>query len=358
MTQSGQGGEQRRPVEPAPGAEPWAPPPGHVVGPGYEGPGTPHGYGYPPLPDAVTQYIPPVPAAPGGSPAEAATQYIPPVPAAPGGSPAEAATQYIPPVPAGPGDYDALFRSEGGHTQVLPPIVEPVAVPPARQGAVAYEQDEGARRPSPVVIAAAVFGLAVVGLGVGTLLGDGKAGNDDPAAAAGTPAPAGSASAPASSAAEAPVDPARAQAVQLDKLLGDSNDSRSTVIDAVENIKSCKSLDDSASSLREAARQRGEMVTRLNELKIDKLQNSTQLAASLTKAWQSSAAADNHYAAWAEELDDRKKDCKGGHARPTGHTVDANKASGEATRAKETAATLWNKIAAQYGLTPRDKAQL
>ncbi|MCB5178320.1 hypothetical protein [Streptomyces antimicrobicus] len=374
MTQSGQGGE------------PWGPPPGHVLGPGYEGPGAPHGQGYPPLPDAVTQYIPPVPGANDGDAAtqyippvaganagEAATQYIPPVPAA---SADDAATQYIPPVPGGAAaDYDGLFRdSAGGHTQVLPPIAEPVAPGPYGRGRpqpgagvrqphqqpqpqpfTPYPEEDVSRRPSAPVIAAAVFGLAVIGLGVGTLLGDdAPARNDDPAAVAATPTPGPSSSA----AGETPVDPARSQAVQLDKLLADSNDSRSSVLQAVEHIKSCKNLDDAASDLRDAARQREEMVTRLGELKIDKLKDSAQLSAALTKGWQSSAAADKHYAAWADELDGKKKDCKDGHAKPSGHAVDGNKASAEATRAKETAATLWNRIATQYGLTKRDKSQL
>ncbi|MFG2979747.1 hypothetical protein ACGFYQ_00605, partial [Streptomyces sp. NPDC048258] len=112
MTENGQGSA------PQPGA-PWGPDPGqqpqggpgHVVGPGYEGPGQPHGYGYPPLPEAVTQYIPPVPAGPVHG--EAATQYIPPVPAAPVHG--EAATQYIPPVPAAPVHGEAA-------TQYIPPV--------------------------------------------------------------------------------------------------------------------------------------------------------------------------------------------------------------------------------------------
>ncbi|MEV8535671.1 hypothetical protein [Streptomyces sp. NPDC051211] len=437
MTQSGQGGY---PYEGAP----WGPPPvadpqdGHVVGPGYEGPGAPHGYGYPPLPEAVTQYIPPVPAEPAGAagahheaatqyippvpaqPAgaagaagshdEAATQYIPPVPAAPHAEAAtqyiapvpqdeaatqyiapvpqdEAATQYIPPVPAAPGD-------EQGHTQYLPPIQEPVLQqqqppPPGRaqrrgrpqpppQGQPqyapvpppppSYGQPAGdpPRRVSPVAIAAGVLALAVVGLGVGALLSEpGKAQNNDPAAVSSVPSPSGS----AATAAEAPVDPARSQAVQLDKLLADSNDSRASVIRAVEDIKDCKNLDQAAGDLRDAARQRDGLVTRLQDVQIDKLPDHAKLSAALTRAWKSSAAADRSYAAWAEEIgngkgdDDKgdkedKKGCKDGRARTTAHAAAGNKASGEATRAKESASVMWNRIATTYQLTKRDKSQL
>ncbi|MGW2275109.1 hypothetical protein [Streptomyces yangpuensis] len=439
MTQSGQGGT------PQPGA-PWDPDPasgypaypeqpqqahpgaaygypqaypaaevptGHVVGPGYEGPGAPHGYGYPPLPEAATQYIPPVPAGP-AAPAheeaatqfippvpahpghdEAATQYIPPVPAGPGPGPAapahaEAATQYIPPVPAAPAaspveGFDGLFRGDddsAGHTQHLPPVQEPVLrgrppqrpYPPRGQGPVppqAHQQPphphqqpphqqyappppaEPSRKVSPAIIGAVVIGLAMVGLGVGTLLPDGKPQNNDPGAVPAAPTASGGSAAPG----EAPVDPARPQAVQLDKLLADSNDSRAAVIKAVEDIKGCANLDQAASDLRDAARQREELITRLQELKLDKLPDHVRLSATLTKAWQASADADNSYAAWADDVDDDDK-CKDGKAKANKNAAEGNKSSGEATKAKESAATMWNTIAAKYGLTKRDKSQL
>ncbi|MFG2714790.1 hypothetical protein ACGFX2_30175 [Streptomyces goshikiensis] len=465
MTESGQGsGQHRAPQSGVPqGGEPWGQPgygypqpepgpePGHVVGPGFEGPGEPHGYGYPPLPEAVTQYIPPVPSGPApgqheaatqfippvpSGPAsgqhdaatqyippvpsgqhEAATQYIPPVPAGPGqheaatqyippvpSGPAsgqhEAATQYIPPVPAGPGQHDAatqyippvppgpapnaaegfdgLFRNDdaaAGQTQHLPPVQAPVrrqqppprAYPQAQPPPHPHPQPhqpaaqqyappppEPARRISPLIIGAVVVGLAVVGLGVGALLSDNKPQNTDPGAAPAAPTGSGSAAAGG----EAPVDPARPQAVQLDKLLADSNDSRASVIKAVEDIKGCRNLDQAGDDLRDAARQREELVTRLQELKLDKLPDHAKLSAALTKAWKASADADNSYAAWADDVDDGKKNCKDGQAKATPHAVDGNKSSGEATRAKESAATMWNSIAAKYSLTKRDKSQL
>ncbi|MFD5416370.1 hypothetical protein [Streptomyces nojiriensis] len=384
--------------------------PGHVMGPGYEGPGDPHGYGYPPLPEAATQYIPPVPAAPAhgeaatqyippvpAAPAhgEAATQYIPPVPAAPGHG--EAATQYIPPVPAAPAHdeaatqyippvpadravdgFDGLFRGDdsAGHTQHLPPIQEPVLrQPPPRphparpqqpqhqqphphphpqqQYAAPPPPPEPGRKVSPAIIGAVVIGLAVVGLGVGSLLADGKPQNNDPGAVAGAPTASGGSAAPVG---EAPVDPARSQAVQLDKLLADSNDSRAAVIKAVDDIKGCSNLDQAAADLRDAARQREELVTRLQELKVDQLPDHAKLSASLTKAWQSSADADDSYAAWADDVDDDK--CKDGKAKATKNASEGNRSSGEATKAKESAATMWNTIAGKYGLTKRDKSQL
>ena len=59
-------------------------------------------------------------------------------------------------------------------------------------------------------------------------------------------------------------DPARAQAVELDKLLADSGNSRSTVINAVADVKGCDNLAQAAKDLRDAAKQRNELVTRLS----------------------------------------------------------------------------------------------
>ncbi|MBT2446845.1 hypothetical protein J7F03_07100 [Streptomyces sp. ISL-43] len=458
---------------PAPGGPAYGYPQGHVVGPGYEGPGDPHGYGYPPLPEAVTQYIPPVPAAPSpgepaarhGAPAsgesaawyaapghqeaatqyiapvpaapghqeaatqyiapvpaapghqEAATQYIAPVPAAPGhqeaatqyiapvpaaashgesgpqyGAPAhdEAATQYIAPVPAAPADpaagFDGLFR---GDTQQLPPVQEPVLrQPPPRpypqrqqhaqqphpQQQYPHPQQQfqqqhphpphpqqgfqqpapAPRKVSPAIVAAVVIGLAVAGLGVGALLSDGKAQNNDPGAVGTVPSAGGSA-APVG---EAPLDPAQPQAVQLDKLLADSNDSRASVIKAVDDVKGCRNLDQAANDLRGAARQREELVTRLQELKVDQLPDHAKLTAALTKAWKSSAEADNSYASWADDVKGDGEKCKDGKAKSTDNASAGNKASGDATKAKESAAGMWNAIAGKYNLTKRDKSQL
>ncbi|MEU6734686.1 hypothetical protein ABZ929_16010 [Streptomyces physcomitrii] len=219
------------------------------------------------------------------------------------------------------------------------------------------EQDERRRRTGSKVplLAAVGVGIAVIGVGAGALLsssgGDGD--GDDKSAPV-------SATAPEESAEPSPsVDPVEEQAVALDKLLADSNNSRSAVISSVGHVKSCDKLGESARSLREAGRQRSGLVTRLGKLSVDKLPDHARLTAALTKAWQASASADNHYAAWADQVGKGgKKFCPKGKARGTSHTVAANRSSGEATKAKQEAAGLWNTIAEKYGLTARDKSEL
>ncbi|WP_225824494.1 hypothetical protein [Streptomyces naphthomycinicus] len=354
--------------------------------------------------DGATQYLPPVPAGPSGPGVhEAATQYIPPVASgalppesggeetrylgqvprqtAPAHSDAEA-TQYIPPYAGqGPGqgqgadrqppaEFDNLFRggtaaedAPAGSTQQLPRVQQQDPYPGPAQSSYRPAQpsyddgpdDHGGRRGgrSRVPLIAAIgIGLIVVGVGAGALLSSGGGedkGSDGQTVAAASPTTRDSAS--------PTVDPARQQAVELDKLLADSGSSRASVIQAVGNVRQCDNLDQAAAGLRDAAGQRGRLVTRLGKLSVDKLPGNAELTAALTKAWQASAAADNHYAAWAGQAKNRKI-CRKGHARATGETQAGDRESGTASAQKAKAAALWNVIAKKYGLTQRQPTQL
>ncbi len=129
------------------------------------------------------------------------------------------------------------------------------------------------------------------------------------------------------------------------------------MINAVASVKSCKNQEQAAKDLRDAARQRTDLVTRLSGLTVDELPDHAALTDALTKAWKASASADNHYAAWADQAAG-KKGCKKGQARITGQTQAGNRASGIASAEKTKAAQLWNAIAKTYGLTERQPTQL
>ncbi|MFI6806269.1 hypothetical protein ACIBO6_14785 [Streptomyces luteogriseus] len=368
----------------------------------------------PPADEGATQYIPPVT----GDAAAAATQYLPPVapsadegatqyipPVAPGALPPEMpagedpeatrflgtgprtgagagplppaahpdaeATQYIPPVPGGdkqpPAEFDNLFRSDqgaegpAGATQQMPRVEQPQphasygAPQPSHAPPAGGQSRGGGRSGSRVpVIAAVGIGIAVLGVGAGALLAVGGGGGDDDSGDKKTVA----ASAPATDGSASPsADPARAQAVELDKLLADSGNSRSTVINAVADVKGCDNLPKAAKDLRDAAKQRNQLVTRLSGIEVDQLPDHAALTTALTKAWQASASADNHYAAWADQTAG-KKGCKKGQARATNQTQAGNRASGVASTEKAKAAGLWNGIAKKYGLTERQPTQL
>ncbi|MFF4254215.1 hypothetical protein ACFY1L_23705 [Streptomyces sp. NPDC001663] len=388
-------GGQSLPLPPAvdEGATQYIPP---VAGPGGAG------QYLPPVAAAAdeqaTQYIPPVapgalpPEVQGGESVSEATQFLGRAPYAgagplpPASGPDAEATQYIPPVtgagapygmPQGgdrqpPAEFDNLFRSgPGGEspaaaTQYLPRFEQPEAAPygqPAPQASYAQpgpsyappgDGGRGGRPRSRVPLIAAVgIGIVVLGVGAGALLAGG--GGDD----GGDKNQPVSATAPATDGSASPsADPAKQQAVALDKLLADSGDSRASVIRAVANVKGCNNLDTAASDLRDAAKQRNQLVTRLSGLSVDKLPNNAALTDALTKAWQASASADNHYAAWADQVAGNKKSCRKGQARGTGQTQAGNRASGTASQQKVKAAQLWNAIAKTYGLTQRQPVQL
>ncbi|MER6413174.1 hypothetical protein [Streptomyces humidus] len=372
----------------------------------------------PPVPadEGATQYIPPV--APGAMPPESpaeSTRFLGRAPhnapgpmpgtgafpgAQPGAHPDSEATQYIPPVPGQgggegqpPAGFENLFRGgpggdgHAGSTQQLPRFEEPDvpghgarqgygAGPAARSPQPAYAQpahtppggpatggrrgayDDGdgrdGRRRSRVPLFAVIgVALAVVGVGAGAMLagGGGDKSGDDKTVAASAPVSGGSAS--------TSTDAARQQAVELDKLLADSGSSRASVISAVADVKACDNLSQAAADLRDAAEQRTGLVTKLSALKVDRLPDHAALTASLTKAWQASASADDHYAAWAGQVEgDKKKYCKKGSARTTGEAQAGNRASGTASAQKSQAAKLWNEIAKKYGLTQRGPTQL
>ncbi|HEY9439680.1 MAG TPA: hypothetical protein VIS29_13740, partial [Streptomyces sp.] len=267
-------------------------------------------------------------------------------------------------------EFDNLFRNEGpaGATQQIPQfdagqrggqygrMQPPPAPQPYQRGYEPPEQqNHGERKRSSHIslIVGVVVGCAVVGLGAGALL----SGGDDPGGDDKQPVAAQSSQAGQPNT-KAAADPAEAQAKELDKLLADSNSSRSAVISAVEKIRGCQALDQAAADLKGAAQQRRELVTRLGDLNVDKLPDHAELTSSLTKAWQASAKADEHYAAWAGQAKNNKKVCKGGHARSTNETARANEASGEASSAKKQASRMWNSIAEKYSLTKRSFTDL
>ncbi|MFJ8821430.1 hypothetical protein ACIREE_06565 [Streptomyces sp. NPDC102467] len=317
-----------------------------------------------PMPGALPDAVP-------GGPDSEATQYIPPVPAQPS-APQGAPYDIRPGAPGErqpPAEFDALFRTEqpegeAASTQQMPrfdPHAQqhapggrgPQTPPPPQQSYEPEPSRRKARTGSKVPLIAAIgVGLLIVGVGAGALL----SGGDDDKKADSTKTV--SDSAPAASDQSSPAaDPAKAQAVALDKLLADSNNSREAVVGAVANIGGCKELGPASQALRDAATQRTNLVTRLNGLAMDQLPGNAELKEALTQAWKASASADSHYAAWGDQAAG-KKGCHKGHAKVTGQRHAGDSSSGTASTQKTKAAGLWNQIATKYGLTQRTAVQL
>ncbi|WP_147450830.1 hypothetical protein [Streptomyces hoynatensis] len=320
-------------------------------------------------PEGATQLIPPVAADP-----EATTQLRAVAPGRASGGrgrgPRPCGAQPVPPGPGRPaaggpagGDFENLFRS----------AAEPAGGRPGGPGLPPppYGGDGPARRRSPLlIVAAVVLGCAVIGLGAGALLGGGDGGGSDTetsqSAAAGDSEQPGDGETGADGG-ETPQDEgqdeagdeeARAQAEALSALLDQSNDSRDAVVGAVADVRSCKHLGRAAQDLRAARDQRNGLVTQLNSLELDALPDGEALGQALVEAWQSSAQADENYAAWAEEAANNRDLCHGGQLRRTDRADQGDAASQQATEAKQHAAELWNPVARQYGLPERDPGQL
>ncbi|GFE14922.1 hypothetical protein Sgleb_29690 [Streptomyces glebosus] len=331
----------------------------------------------------------PMPGAQGAGDAEA-TQLIAPVGA--GGPPPPPGAPYgVRPGAPGdrptPSEFDGLFRDGPGapgqagpaaapdSTAQLPRFEDPGRPPYGQQGQgygqqfppgggydqpASYDDDGGSgrRRLAPVAIVGIIIvALAGAGLGLGWALSGGGSSSEDTTKKQDSGADTTKAAKEPEKKQKPTTDPAESQAKGLDALLGDSNNSRSSVINAVNGIKTCHNLGGAAKDLRAAAGQRNDLVKRLQQLPVDKIPNHDRLTAALTKAWQSSASADNHYAAWAGQVGG-KKGCHKGKARVTRQTAQGNAASGQATLAKKQAAQIWNPLAKKYGLTERRPEQL
>lgn len=335
----------------------------------------------PPEPFTPDPFTPePFGAGPGGYPAESeaeATRHLSlsifeEAPYEPQGAPYEQSYDDAPPA-APHGDYDHLYRQDGPPQQPRPePPRQPYRVQAAPQApapapgyADPYDGANGGnggggggsrrRLSTAAVIGIVVGGCALAGLAAGAALSGG--GGDDgknPAKASKAPA----ASTGTSTQPDAGDDAVTQQAKSLDALLKDSGSSRSSVVSAVESIKSCKNLGQAASDLRAAAGQRGTLVTRLAALQVDKLPQHAELTEALNKAWAASAAADNAYASWADQAASDGKTCKGGHAKGTPQKSLGDRESGAATTQKKHAVRLWNAIATQHSLTEREYSQL
>ncbi|WP_269855618.1 hypothetical protein [Streptomyces sp. RPT161] len=329
----------------------------------------------PPMPSAAPYSI--RPGAPGDQPPEERTQLLTPQ------QPGAPATEQLPRFneawqsqpqgatahhaeqapPQARDDYDFLYRKDGDPGAARPPHSPsygngmPPQPPYTQQPARDFGQDAPERRAkfgklSPMaMIGIGVAGLAVIGVAVGAALSGGSDNSGDQQKA-------GVASPAAGGGANGAADAAQAQAKQLDSLLKDSNSSRATVISAVASIKSCSNMGQSSADLRTAASQRAQLITRLDQLTLDKLPNHDELVKQLTAAWKASAEADNDYADWGDQVSKDKKGCDKGHAKGTPAAQKGNAASGRATFAKKKAADLWNPIAGQYGLTQRQFTDL
>jgi hypothetical protein len=117
------------------------------------------------------------------------------------------------------------------------------------------------------------------------------------------------------------------------------------VVSAVADVDNCRDLPGAISILSRVAIERQSELSRANQLSINQLLNGAQLQYTLAQALNVSLIADQNFLAWAQNV----ADCSGS-APHTSDYLAAERASQQATAAKQDFVSAWNSIAASYQL--------
>lgn len=250
---------------------------------------------------------------------------------------AQAAAQPAPPQaqPAAtamftPQDQVDQTRLAGGYPQ-------PGYGGPGGPGGEGYDAGPGrapGRGRTPLVIGGVVVAVAALGLYLGLSGGSGKSGGQPDASSSHTAAP-------------VPRETAQQQAdalyqlvVQARTLRSDINGGYSELLDC--NISSAQSDIGNAVSGRQAA------LASLGTLEVGKISGGAELVADLRTAWTYSYNSDNDYAKAAADFAGGAT-CSKSAVQQDPNFEAADSGSGDSSRAKETAAQLWNQVMPAYG---------
>nr|WSZ94814.1 hypothetical protein OH820_03395 [Streptomyces sp. NBC_00857] len=178
----------------------------------------------------------------------------------------------------------------------------------------------------------------------------------EPRAGARPPSASASAETRSPSSQETPTS-AEDQARAVDTLLERSRADREKVLAAVSAVEACDSptsVTEAGEALNSAAVRREDLVTRLGELPLDKVDSGPLAADSLRTAWRHSADADRAFAGWADDADG----CAPGDVPRTASYRRGVESSDLATAAKEKFLSAWSPIASRYGLPERDRTRI
>jgi hypothetical protein len=159
-----------------------------------------------------------------------------------------------------------------------------------------------------------------------------------------------SAAATPSSAAATPSSPSAQQAAaSLAGLLAQSVTDRGSIVNAVNSISKCgPTLSQDPQVLESAAASRQRLLSQLASLP-GRSALPAQMLQALTGAWQASATADRDFAQWAQ--DELSKGCTQNDEADPNFQAAVDTPDAQATTDKKAFVSLWNPIAAQYGLT-------
>ncbi|HEY0699182.1 MAG TPA: hypothetical protein VGD43_15385, partial [Micromonospora sp.] len=141
-------------------------------------------------------------------------------------------------------------------------------------------------------------------------------------------------------------DDARSQAEVLDSLLDASAGSRKLLLRALQDAGNCINTVAAAQALDQVADERNTQLQQVRELRVTALRNGTQIQATLLEALTRSVEADRAFARWARGI--RAEGCQ-----QDGNYRDGVSASSAARAAKALFCSVWNPVAAGFGLPRR-----
>jgi len=144
-----------------------------------------------------------------------------------------------------------------------------------------------------------------------------------------------------------------AQATAIDTLLNASSASRQKLGPALTAVDGCGDVNSAITTLQQVTTERDGQVRQGQSLAVDQLNGGAQLKAALVQALTFSLQADQKFTAWAQAV--AAAGCSG-HAPHEDNYNAAQAASGSATTNKQQFVTLWNPVAATYGLQTRSES--
>jgi hypothetical protein len=196
----------------------------------------------------------------------------------------------------------------------------------------------GGQRPSRVpLIAVTIAAVALLGAGAGAFVIIAHPFSSSSTSSTPTPTTSG---------------PSEQQAATaLNGLLSQSAQDRAVITAAYNDGRACASLASDQSTFKRAAANRQALLNQLGSLQGANTLPSAMLS-DLTNAWQVSIQADNDYAQWISD------ESTSGCTQQDPSFQAAATPNSEATTDKSAFISLWNPIAAQYGLTQYNQSTL
>jgi hypothetical protein len=199
------------------------------------------------------------------------------------------------------------------------------------------------RRQGPVPVVTITVMLAVLAAAAGAMVMGPRDTSRPEAGPVVSPVPAAASPAPAGT-----PDHAREQAEAVDRLLAGSSAARSGLVDAIVDVRACRTA--GLSVIGSITQAREEQLASARALEVDAIEGGNTVRAALTKALNASYRADAAFLTWGRRYVSRG--C-GGPVEQDRDYQRGLRLSGDAETAKARFVIRWNPVAASFGLPER-----